>query len=87
MNEWQWIALVVSHVVTISIGWLIGSVWAAERIMNEMNAEEEQIQAEPTQSEVYSACLSFRHDFGLLAGDEREAVRLDALEWRRAWMK
>ena len=86
MNEWQWIALVVSHVVAISIGGLIGSVWAAEKIMDEMNADTA-VNVEPTPSEVYSACLSYRHDFGLLSGDEREAVRLDALEWRRAWMK
>lgn len=34
-----------------------------------------------------SACMSYRHDFGLLIGAERDMVRFQAKEWLRAWQK
>lgn len=42
---------------------------------------------EPTNKQVDSACLSYRHDFGLLTEDERKQVRFEAREWLRAWLK
>jgi len=41
----------------------------------------------PTPEQINSACLSFRHDFGLLNDDERAAIRFEAREWLRAWQK
>ncbi|MCV9963517.1 hypothetical protein OIU34_16565 [Pararhizobium sp. BT-229] len=42
---------------------------------------------EPTDAQLNSACLSFRHDFGLLGEEERARVRFQAREWLRAWMR
>ncbi|WP_222042394.1 hypothetical protein [Rhizobium laguerreae] len=42
---------------------------------------------EPTEAQINSACLSYRHDFGLLNGEEREMVRFKAREWLRAWLR
>lgn len=41
----------------------------------------------PTEAQVNSACLSFRHDFGLLPESNRQQERFIALEWLRAWQK
>jgi NTP pyrophosphatase (non-canonical NTP hydrolase) len=41
---------------------------------------------EPTDAQINSACMSFRHDFGLLSADERAKVRFEAREWLRAWL-
>jgi hypothetical protein len=42
---------------------------------------------EPTQAQVSSACLSFRHDYGLLSEAEQKAVQFEAREWLHAWRK
>ena len=42
---------------------------------------------EPTDAQINSACLSYRHDFGLLDDEERAKVRFHAVEWLRAWRK
>jgi Lar family restriction alleviation protein len=42
---------------------------------------------EPTQAQIDSACMSYTHDFGLLKGTAKEAVRFAATEWLRAWQK
>lgn len=39
----------------------------------------------PTESELESACLRFRHDYGLLSDDERKKVKNEALAWFDAW--
>lgn len=41
----------------------------------------------PTDAQVNSACLSYRHDFGLLQDQQREMVRFEAKEWLIAWQK
>lgn len=41
----------------------------------------------PTSSQLDDACLSFRHDFGLLEGEDRQAVRRQALDWLRCWRR
>lgn len=43
-------------------------------------------QPKPTKEEVDFACLSFRHDFGLLSAKEADGVRDEAQEWLRAWL-
>ena len=43
--------------------------------------------AEPTDAQVASACLSYRHDFGLLGKQQQEAEMFRAREWLRAWRK
>lgn len=41
----------------------------------------------PTPAQIDSACLSYRHDFGLLSGAERATLRSEALQWLIAWQK
>lgn len=40
---------------------------------------------EPSHADLYNACMSYRHDFGLLSFDEQARVRDQALYWLRAW--
>jgi len=47
----------------------------------------ENTQETPTVAQLNSACLSYRHDFGLLAANEQQRVRFEAQEWLRAWRK
>jgi hypothetical protein len=42
---------------------------------------------EPTDAEVHSACLSYRHDFGLLPDRDRRAVEYAARSWLKAWLR
>lgn len=42
---------------------------------------------EPTGTEIADACLSYRHDFGLMDGPERVALMHQAREWLHAWRK
>ncbi len=41
----------------------------------------------PTQRQIGSACLSYRHDFGLLSPEEKEKVMYQAQWWLEAWLK
>jgi hypothetical protein len=41
----------------------------------------------PTESQIASACLSYRHDFGLLSEPQRELIMFQGLEWLRAWRR
>lgn len=41
---------------------------------------------EPTDAQINSACMSRRHDFGLLSEEKRASMRFEAREWLRAWM-
>lgn len=41
----------------------------------------------PKPEQVDSACLSFRHDYGLLEDGEKDRVRFEAIEWFVAWVK
>lgn len=43
--------------------------------------------AEPSDEQVASACLSYRHDFGLISEKDRAALMFEAREWLRAWQK
>ena len=40
---------------------------------------------EPTTADVYDACMSYRHDFGLMSDEERVKLAFEAKEWLRAW--
>jgi len=42
---------------------------------------------EPTKTQLHSACLSYRHDYGIIDEQARESLRLTALEWLRVWQK
>lgn len=42
---------------------------------------------EPTQEQTASACLSYRHDFGLMPALDREALMRTAQWWLEAWLK
>ena len=60
---------------------------------NEQNASGAQVpcisllERPPTEAEINDACLSYRHDFGLLPELEKEGLRFDAREWLLAWAK
>jgi len=41
----------------------------------------------PTEPQIASACLSYRHDFGLLSEPQRELIMFEGLEWLRAWRR
>lgn len=43
--------------------------------------------AAPADAEIDSACMWFRHDFGLLDDAEKDFMRFTAKEWLRAWCK
>lgn len=43
--------------------------------------------SEPTDAQVRSACLSYRHDYGLLPPETRTRVQFEAREWLHAWLK
>lgn len=38
-------------------------------------------------SELRDACLSHRHDYGLMLLEERRDLEFQAMEWLRAWDK
>lgn len=41
----------------------------------------------PTLPQTHSACLSYRHDYGILDEQARESLRETALDWWEAWNK
>lgn len=42
---------------------------------------------EITDKDVLSACLSYRHDFGLLSEEEKLTIIFEANQWLYAWKK
>lgn len=42
---------------------------------------------DPTEAQTASACMSYRHDFGLMGEDQRKQLMWEAKEWLRAWQK
>ena len=42
---------------------------------------------DPSPRQLRSACLSFRHDYGLLSDTDKAHVEFIAVEWLRAWQK
>ena len=40
---------------------------------------------DPSCMDVWNACLSYRHDFGLLPDADQKALEFEAREWLRAW--
>lgn len=41
----------------------------------------------PTEAQVASACMSYRHDFGLMDAAQRQSLMFVAREWLHAWRK
>ena len=41
----------------------------------------------PDAKQLYSACMSFRHDFGLLSDSERRQLVNESRAWHEAWRK
>ncbi len=41
----------------------------------------------PSAKRIDSACMSYRHDFGLLSAEEQSQLRHDAKHWGYAWAK
>ncbi|WP_207897488.1 hypothetical protein, partial [Rhizobium sp. PP-F2F-G48] len=52
-----------------------------------MTNREDESKMEVTDAMVNSACMSYRHDFGLLPELDREALRRTARWWLEAWQK
>ena len=58
---------------------------------NEQNASGAQVPCisllafDPSCMDVWNACMSYRHDFGLLTYAEQRAIEFEAREWLRAW--
>lgn len=42
---------------------------------------------DPTPHQIHSACLSYRHDFGLMSTQNKSKLEGIAIEWLRAWQK
>ncbi|HUW43793.1 MAG TPA: hypothetical protein VMV95_02440 [Bacillota bacterium] len=42
---------------------------------------------EPNIEQIHDACLSYRHDYGLMSKKEQEKLRFEALEWLKSWRK
>lgn len=45
------------------------------------------LERDPTAAEAASACMYFRHDFGLLPSHERKELMFEAELWLIAWKK
>jgi len=41
----------------------------------------------PTRQQIHSACLSYRHDYGILDEVARESLQITAMDWFRAWKR
>jgi hypothetical protein len=63
----------------------MGNLWAKGKEDNERLRAA--LRDDPTPEQVYNACLSYRHDFGLLSVEDRKIVAFEAKEWLRAWQK
>jgi len=42
---------------------------------------------DPSAAQLHSACLSYRHDYGVMSEEARKSLQFTALEWFRAWQK
>jgi hypothetical protein len=42
---------------------------------------------QPTPQQVSSACMSYRHDYGLMNAQDRSLLEFSAREWLHAWRK
>lgn len=45
------------------------------------------LSAEPTRAQVFDACLSYRHDFGIMDKEKAMSLQYEAMEWLRCWRK
>ncbi len=41
----------------------------------------------PSPAQLHSACLAYRHDYGVMDEHAREPLRTTALEWFKVWQK
>lgn len=53
--------------------------------MNTANAKTDLLAFDPSGMDVWNACMSYRHDFGLLQAADQKALECEAREWLRAW--
>jgi hypothetical protein len=56
-------------------------------VTKQAEKQEQQEQQELTDEQIDSACLSYRHDFGLLSVSEQDYIRFQAKEWAAALAK
>ena len=59
----------------------------AEYIRADLAAVPAQVRVRPTDAQINSACLSYRHDFGLRDKRDQDNLRFQANEWLIAWQK
>jgi soluble cytochrome b562 len=60
---------------------------AAQALRTAIAEAEKQEKQELTHEQIDSACLSYRHDFGLLSVAEQDEIRFQATEWDIALAK
>jgi hypothetical protein len=57
-----------------------------QKEINKLREELETVKSRfPTTTQIRNACLSYRHDYGLMSRDEQIIVELDALDWLTAF--
>ena len=62
--------------------------WCGERVRKEYPKNYDLVNIEKIgDNDERNACLSFRHDFGLLSAADKSFMLTDAIEWLRAWVK
>ena len=71
--------------------WDVSENWAAscitEYVRADLAADPAQVRVRPTDAQINSACLSYRHDFGLRDKRDQDNLRFQANEWLIAWQK
>jgi hypothetical protein len=65
------------------------TAWSNDALrVGELEAEVARLrEVTPTDNQVASACLSYRHDFGLMDKPARDGLMWQAKEWLHAWRK
>lgn len=70
---------------------LKSTIVAQETLIRSHEAEAERLrealQNDSTPEQVDDACMSFRHDYGLMKKVDQAALQWNATEWLRAWQK
>lgn len=68
----------------LMIGWFANAIERSEQVRHPAPAA---LAARPTDAQLASACMFYRHDFGLLDVTAKKNMMWQAHEWLRAWQK
>ncbi len=67
-------------------GWQVLE-WAETRAPRAVDPVADAERQKLLEAQARSACLSYRHDYGLLPAAQQEALRQEAVRWLHAWQK